>query len=112
MKDLGEASYVLGMKIYRDRSKRLLGLSQSMYIDTMLKWFSIENFKKCYLPIRHEIFLSKDYPITPQQRERMSRISYASTVGSIIYSMIYARPDMVYSLGVVSKYQSDPGENH
>ena len=66
MKDLGEASYILGMKIYRDRSKRLLGLSQSMYINTVLKWFSIENFKKDYLSIDLEIFRSKkDYPTTP-----------------------------------------------
>ena len=27
MKDLGEAVYILGIKIYRDRSRRLLGLS-------------------------------------------------------------------------------------
>ena len=42
MKDLEEISYILesyifGMKIYRDRSKMLLGLSQSTYIDTVLK---------------------------------------------------------------------------
>ena len=33
MKDLGEVTYILGIKIYRDRSKKLIGLSQSTYID-------------------------------------------------------------------------------
>ena len=88
MKDLGEASYILGMRIYRDRSKILLGLSQSTYIDTMLKRFSMENSKKDYLSIGHGISLSKrDCPSTPQERERMGRIPYASTVGSIMYAM-------------------------
>ena len=101
------------MKIYRDRSKRLFGLSQSTYIDTMLKWFSMENFKKGYLPIGHEISLSKKDCLTiPQERERMSKISYALVVGSIMYAMICTRSDMVYSLGVVSRYQSDPDENY
>jgi hypothetical protein len=36
MKDLGEATYILGIKIYRDRSKRLIGLSQNAYIDKIL----------------------------------------------------------------------------
>ena len=36
-KDLGEATYILGIKIYRDRSKRLIGLSQYTYIDKVLK---------------------------------------------------------------------------
>ena len=68
MKDLGEASFILGMKIYRDRSKRLLGLSQSTYIDTVLKLFSMENFKKGYLPIAFEVTLSKkDCAITPKK---------------------------------------------
>ena len=44
MKDLGESSYILGMKIYRDRSKRMLGISQSTYIETVLKKFSMENY--------------------------------------------------------------------
>ena len=113
MKDLGEASYILGMKIYRDRSRRLLGLSQSTYIDTILKRFSMENSKKGYLPIGHGIKLSKkDCVTTPEERERMSRIPYASAVGSIMYAMLCTRPDVAYSLGVVSRYQSDPGEAH
>ena len=37
MKDMGEANYVLGVKIFRDRSKKLLGLSQETYIKMILK---------------------------------------------------------------------------
>ena len=36
MKDMRKASYVLGIKILRDRSKCLLGLSQETYIKKML----------------------------------------------------------------------------
>jgi hypothetical protein len=39
MKDLGEAAYILGIKIYRDRQRRLIGLSQSTYLDKVLKRF-------------------------------------------------------------------------
>ena len=71
------------------------------------------NFKKGYLPIGHGITLSKkDYSITPQEREHMSWIPYASIVGSIMYATTYTRPDVAYSLGVVRRYQSDPGKNH
>jgi Reverse transcriptase (RNA-dependent DNA polymerase) len=41
MKDLGEAAYVLGIRIYRDRSMRLIGLSQELYLDKVLKRFNM-----------------------------------------------------------------------
>ena len=72
----------------------------------------MENSKKGYLLIGHEISLSKrDCSTTPQERERMGRIPYASVVGSIMYAMTCIRSNVAYSLGVVSRYQSDPGEN-
>jgi len=37
MKDLGEASFILEIQIYRDRSRGILGLSQKAYIEKMLK---------------------------------------------------------------------------
>ena len=59
MKDLGEAAYILGIKIYRDGSKRLIGLSQDTYIDKVLKRFNMEEAKKGFLPMSHGIHLSK-----------------------------------------------------
>ena len=46
MKDLGEASYILGIKIYRDRSRCLIGLSQSTHLDKILKEFKMDQSKK------------------------------------------------------------------
>ena len=51
MKDLGEAAYILGIKIYRDRSRRLIGLSQSTYLDKILKEFKMDQSKKEFLPV-------------------------------------------------------------
>ena len=59
MKDLGEVTYILGIKIYRDSSKRLLGLSQFTYIDRILKRFSMEHSKRGYVHMVRGITLSK-----------------------------------------------------
>ena len=101
MKDLGEASYILGIKIYRDRSKRMLGLSQSRYIDLVLKRFSMEESKRGYLPMSQGIHLSKRMsPKTPEERNRMSSIPYALAIWSIMYAMLCTRPDVAYALAL------------
>ncbi|GJQ96839.1 hypothetical protein Tco_0007978 [Tanacetum coccineum] len=51
MKDLGEAAYMLGIKIIRDRSNRLIALSQCAYLEKILKKFRMENSKKGYTPM-------------------------------------------------------------
>ena len=105
MKDLREASYILGIKIYRDRSRRMLGLSQFRYIDQVLKRFSMEGSKRGYLPIGHGIHLSKKIsPKTPEERNRMNSIPYASTVGLIMYAILCTRPDVAYALGTASRF--------
>jgi hypothetical protein len=59
IKDLGEAATILSIKIYRDRSKRLIGLSQDAYIDKILNRFNMQDSKKGFLPMSHGITLSK-----------------------------------------------------
>ncbi|KAL0402009.1 UNVERIFIED_CONTAM: Retrovirus-related Pol polyprotein from transposon TNT 1-94 [Sesamum latifolium] len=113
MKDMGEASYILGIKIYRDRSRRMLGLTQFSYIEKILKRFRMEHSKRGHLPMRHGIKLSKkQFPKTDEELKRMSDISYASAVGSIQYAVQCTRPDVAYALSVTSRYQSCIGEAH
>ena len=105
MKDLGEAMYILGIKIYRDRSRRLLGLSQSTYIDKVLKRFNISEAKKGFLPLSHGIRLSETQsPSTSDERSRMSRIPYASEIGSIMYAMICTRPVVAFAISLTRRY--------
>ena len=55
----------------------------------MLKQFSVENSKNDYLLIGSGITLfKKDYVTTPEEKEHMSRVPYASIVGSIMHTMI------------------------
>ncbi|GJX77885.1 retrotransposon protein, putative, ty1-copia subclass [Tanacetum coccineum] len=113
MKDLGDAAYILGIKIYRDMSKRLIGLSQDTYLDKILKRFKMDNSKKGNLPLHDGIKISSDLcPKTNDELDKMSRVPYASAIGSIMYAMTCTRPDVSFDLSMVSRHQQNPGEGH
>ncbi|KAJ9541506.1 hypothetical protein OSB04_028012 [Centaurea solstitialis] len=96
MKDLGEAAYILGIKIYINRSKRLIGLSQSTYIDKILKRFRMDESKKEFIPMQHGIVLSKTQcPVSSQDQDKMKLVPYASAIGSIIYQQNPGEPHWV-----------------
>ena len=105
MKDLGEASHILGIKLLRDYQKRMLGLSQATYIDQILTRFNMEDSKKGFVPFRVGISLSSNQRSkTPTKIEQMRGIPYASTVGSLMYAMLCTRPDICFAVGMVSRY--------
>ena len=73
----------------------------------------MQNSKKGLMPTRYGIRLSKKQcPQTPQEKEDMRRIPYASAVGSLMYAILCTRPDICYAVGVVSRFQSNPGPEH
>jgi hypothetical protein len=103
----------LGIKIYRDRSKRLDGLSKDAYIDKILNPFNMQDSKKGFLKMLHGITLSKKQcPSEPNEQDRMSVIRYASGIGSIMYAMICTHPDASCALSATSRYQPNYGDTH
>ncbi|KAK1383803.1 Zinc finger, CCHC-type [Heracleum sosnowskyi] len=73
----------------------------------------MENSKRGLILMSHGVSLSeKMSPKTPEERERISKIPYASAIGSIKYAMLCTRHDIAHSISLTSRYQSDPGEDH
>ena len=64
-------------------------------------------------PFRHGVPLSDDQRPKTQEEENMIRqVPYASAVGSLMYAMLCTRLDIRYSVGMVSRYQSNPEPKH
>ncbi|GJV46653.1 retrotransposon protein, putative, ty1-copia subclass [Tanacetum coccineum] len=111
MKDLGEAAYILGIKIYKDRSKGLIGLCQSAYIEKILKRYYMENSKCGTIPMQEKLKLSKsDGASTLAEKRRMSNVPYASAVGSIMYDVRCTRPDAAFAQNITSRFQQNPSK--
>nr|GEV62029.1 hypothetical protein [Tanacetum cinerariifolium] len=109
----GDAAYILGIKIYRDRSKRLIGLCQSAYIEKILKIYYMENSKHRTTPMQEKLKLSKSQGAsTPAEKQRMQNIPYASAIGSIMYDVKCTRPDVAFAQNITSRFQQNPGEEH
>ncbi|GJY98524.1 hypothetical protein Tco_0515434 [Tanacetum coccineum] len=87
MKDLSEATYILRIKIYKDRSRWLIGLCQSAYIEKIDKRYHMENSKRGSIPMQEKLRLSKSQGAsTPAELKRMQNGPYASAMGSIMVS--------------------------
>ena len=68
---------------------------------------------KGFVPFRVGKSLSSNQrPKTNAEIERMRRIPYASAVGSLMYAMLCTRPNICFVVGMVSRYQSEPSEEH
>eukprot|EP00253_Pinus_taeda_P024748 PITA_24748 len=55
---------------------------------------------------------AKQCPKTQEEEEDMSRVPYASVVDSLMYEMVYTRPDIAHAVGVLSRFMSKPAKEH
>lgn len=85
MKDLGEASVILGIKI--TRSKQGISLDQSRYMEKILKKYKYIDYKPVCTPYDPSVKLFKNTVESIRQTE------YASIIGSLRYAIDCTRPD-------------------
>ena len=92
---------------------RKLTLSQNECIEKVLKRFNMQNAKPVSTPFASHLKLSKEMcPKTQDEMYYMSKVPYASVVGSLMYAMVYIRPDIAHAVGVVRRYMKNIGKEH
>jgi hypothetical protein len=113
LKDLGEASYGLGLQILRNRTNGVLELPQITYIDWVLSRFHMQSCSPGKAPIVIGDGISKSQcPQSDNERTQMQAVPYASVVDCLIYAQVYTWPDIAYVVGVLGRYLSDLGISH
>ena len=69
--------------------------------------------KPVKVPILVGVRLSAEHcPKTQEEEEDMSRVPYASVIGSLLYAMVCTRPYIAHAVGVLSRYLSKPRKEH
>jgi hypothetical protein len=113
MKDLGEASFVLGIEIHRDIRKEVLGLSQKSYLEKVLKKFSMHACNPTpALIVKGDEYESFQSPRNQYEIDQMKSVSYASAVGSLMYTQVCTRPDLAFVTRMLDRYQKNLGVSH
>jgi len=113
MKDMGEAYYAIGIEIFCDISQGLLGLSQNAYINKVLERFRIDKCSTSPIPIQKgDKFSLMQCQKNDLERKQMKDIPYAFFVGSLMYAQTCTRPDISFAVGILGRYQSNPGLEH
>ena len=113
MKDIGDASYVIDIKIYRDRFRRILGLSQETYINKVLQRFQMKDYSpRIALIVKGDKFNLNQCSKNDFEMEQMKNIPLVYVVGSLMYAQVCTRPNIAFTIGMLGKYKRNPGTNH
>jgi len=108
MTDLGEAGYILGIQLHRDRARRQIFLSQSHYLERVLERFRMSDCKPVSTPIENQSMMVAHDGVVDVNLRSM----YQSAVGSLMYAMTCTRPDLAFAVGLVSRFSSNPSDVH
>ena len=85
--DLGNLTWLLGLKVERDRAAHTITLSQEAYINTIVEHFCLENARPASMPMETGEMLNEEQLSTNDNQLQISKdILYQQAIGSLMYA--------------------------
>ncbi len=106
-----EADLFIGLEITRDRPGRKIHLSQPKYIQSLLDKFGMSDCHPSKVPADPNSRLTVDN-CPGKHGKPLSTTPYRSAVGGLMYIAKMTRPDILFAVIAVSRYNQDPGKPH
>ncbi|KAL0445171.1 UNVERIFIED_CONTAM: Retrovirus-related Pol polyprotein from transposon TNT 1-94 [Sesamum latifolium] len=73
----------------------------------------MNNAKTSSVPLATHFQLSKNQsPKSDTEKKHMKKVPYSNAIGSVMYLMVYTRPDIAYAVSCLSRYMSNAGPPH
>lgn len=104
IKDLGEANFLLGMKLARDKETGEIKLTQKEYAIDVLKRYNMSDCK----PVSTPLEMKSSKKSEAEERDTIEGTPYQNLIGSLMYLAICTRPDLSYTLSYLSQFNKHP----
>lgn len=110
MKYLAEANVILGIKISRDRKKCTISIDQKRYINLVLNRFGMAECNPISTPMDVNTKYSRD--MDDDGNKNKEKIPYREAIGSLLFAAQVTRPDIIFSVILLSRYCEKPKLAH
>ena len=111
--DLGPISWLLGMKVTRDRDHHTLSISQELFIKVILAKYNFIDVKPLLIPMDLHVQLSMSQsPKTTADIAFIKQVLYCSALRSLMYLAIGTQPDIAFAVSTLVQFTENPGPMH
>lgn len=114
MKDLGELSWYLGIKIAYSADRKTVELSQETYTESMLRTYGMENCNPRDVPATKVLLRVSENmgPMSEEEEHFMKDKPYREAVGALQYLSLCTRPDIAFAVNQVARHSNSPRKCH
>lgn len=113
VKDMGELKFVIGMCVERNWEQGSVKVHVRPFLERTLDRFRMADCAPKYTPLPPGISLTSAMsPTTDLEKEAMANIPYREALGCIMYAQYVARPDLSFAVALLSRFASNPGQQH
>ena len=112
-KEIGTPTNFLGWEFTRNDTGNLLWVHQSTYVQKLLGRFGMEGERIARTPMveMKELHLNHS-PETDKERQEITEIPYKEAIGSLMWLAKGTRPDVLFAVSYLARFQSDFGNWH